>query len=219
MDTKFNVFDEWGNFIGRFTAVGSGADNCAVMVAFLIMGVIISVIYMLFRLIIEGFKALFAGRLGMAFVYWAIPLLLVGLIAYFNISKGVEANIEAGRLTELEQSIVVSYRLGDCSDVDPDPNYEDNRCYVSFTVTSKSDVPLHIWLLDDFSYECDTIDVYGVTLVSGATRNFLCTVPPDEKLVTHTTDSYNGIDELSLCFDLVAEADIGAMSRLAVVCP
>jgi hypothetical protein len=217
MKTRFDVYDEWGNFLGTFTRAGSATDNIAVLIAFVIIGVILSVIYMLIRLIIEGFRALTEGRLDKALGYWAIPLLLVAGILYANINKSLETKKENTRLSQLEQSITIDYQLGSCQDVNPDESFVDNRCFVSFTVTSKYSETLHIWLTDRFDYECDNIDVYGTTLGAREIRHFVCTVPTEEELVTHITDSYDGIDDISLCLDVTKETELG--KQASTVCP
>jgi hypothetical protein len=188
MDDRFDVFDEWGNFIGRFTAIGSGANNCAVMLALLITGVVVSIIYMLFRLIVEGFKALFTGRFGMALLYWAIPLILIAgvLNLNYNNAGGFEGiKVTSEWASEMKRDITVSYSVNSCSDT--------NYCEMTYTVRSGYNEPItYQWaptnIFDPATWESDSGSfmtcsggpdgVVMKTLATGETDFLQCDIGP-----------------------------------------
>lgn len=63
----FDVFDEWGNYMGKFTPSG-GFDGCLATIAVMIAIQITVLILILFRIVTEGFKALFRGEWKSAMV-------------------------------------------------------------------------------------------------------------------------------------------------------
>lgn len=78
--SDFNVFDEWGNYVGKFTPAGSGfGDTILMLIAMLILWTIGFSIYLFFKLIIEGFKAAARMEWGKAALYWAIPGLITAV--------------------------------------------------------------------------------------------------------------------------------------------
>lgn len=88
MSGDFDVFDEWGNLIGKFTPRGSGClDTIALILVLLLLWTIGFFIYLLIKLTINGFKALLAGKWGQALINLAIPGIL-GLSACFLIVSG-----------------------------------------------------------------------------------------------------------------------------------
>lgn len=78
MDGKFDVFDEYGRFIGRIVPSGQGAaDSFFALLAIILLWIFGFLIYSLIRLIIEGFKALGKGDFGKAILCLAIPVAMV----------------------------------------------------------------------------------------------------------------------------------------------
>jgi len=85
MDRAFEVVvDAFGNVI-KITEVDSW-ESCLVSIVMGILGVILvaagAVIYLFFMLIINGFKALFAGEIGVALLHFLLPAVLIGFLWY-----------------------------------------------------------------------------------------------------------------------------------------
>ena len=90
----FNVFDEWGNFMGKFIPAG-GAGGCWGVFALIVFGIIAFLIYLLIRLIIEGFKALGRKQWGWATLYLSVPAALaLGACGFFFLVTGSFAATE-----------------------------------------------------------------------------------------------------------------------------
>lgn len=68
----FDVFDEWGNFMGKFTPAGGG---CWFTIAILFLSVIGFWIYLLIKLTVNGFKSAKKGDWKRAIVYLALPII------------------------------------------------------------------------------------------------------------------------------------------------
>ncbi len=82
MDGEFNVFDGWGNNVGKFTPAGSGFGNAILMmIAMLVFWTIGFLIYLFIRLIVKGFRAAKEGDWDGAIGYWAVPGLLIFFFA------------------------------------------------------------------------------------------------------------------------------------------
>jgi len=88
---SFNVFDEWGNYAGKFTPSGGGADGCLGILALITAGVVFFALYMMVKLIIEGTKALFKGDWGMAIVGLS-PIWLSAILLFFSVGTMVVTN-------------------------------------------------------------------------------------------------------------------------------
>lgn len=84
-----NVFDEWGNFVGRVRPSGGGIDGVFFLLGLVSLGIIAFLVYLLIKLVISGFKALANRQWGMAVVrlipIWVVLLVLlyaVGFVAF-----------------------------------------------------------------------------------------------------------------------------------------
>ena len=78
MSDEIPVFDEWGNKVGKFVPTGSGLlDTLIIIIVFLILWTVGLLIFLLVKMIVRGFKALFHREWGRAFLYLAIPGALI----------------------------------------------------------------------------------------------------------------------------------------------
>lgn len=91
IDSDFNVFDEWGKTIGKFTPKGGGLDGLFMIFTLIFVGIIGFAIYAIFRVIIEGFSALGKKNWNKAILY-LIPLWLPLLII---ITVGLGISVQA----------------------------------------------------------------------------------------------------------------------------
>lgn len=60
MGGEFNVFDEWGNYMGKFTPAGEG-DGCLSAIALLSLGTVGFLVYLLARLVTSLYDRAVAG--------------------------------------------------------------------------------------------------------------------------------------------------------------
>jgi len=79
MSGEFDVFDEWGSYVGKFTPAGGGWDGCLFAIAMLILWTVGFLVYLLVRLVVQGFRAAGRKEWDKAVEYWAIPGLVVGV--------------------------------------------------------------------------------------------------------------------------------------------
>lgn len=93
MNGDFDVFDEWGGYLGRFIPAGGGCANSIILViALLIMWTIGFAFYLIFKLTTGIIKELLktrAGKITLVVVPTIAALLSVGLILLTVISSGV----------------------------------------------------------------------------------------------------------------------------------
>jgi hypothetical protein len=84
-----DVFDEWGNYVGKFTPSDGGLDGCFMIIALIIVGIIGFAIYavvkILIKVVIKGFEALGQKKWGEAIAclspIWLSVILALVLIA------------------------------------------------------------------------------------------------------------------------------------------
>ncbi len=105
---EFNVFDEWGNYVGKFVPEGGGINGILGVLTLIFAGIMIFVIYVLVRLIVEGFKALSRRQWGMAIVGLS-PIWLTGLLVILGIGAAVvqkyQQQVQDQQLQEIAQAL------------------------------------------------------------------------------------------------------------------
>ncbi|HTK03153.1 MAG TPA: hypothetical protein VL401_00040 [Alphaproteobacteria bacterium] len=110
VDSDFNIFDEWGNFQGKFVPEGGGMNGCLGIIALIIAGVLIFGIYIVIRSLFEGFKSL--SPIQRIFVMLGTGLTLTILCSVFGLSLLVRNYqselLEQKRETQLANSTQVS---------------------------------------------------------------------------------------------------------------
>lgn len=79
--SDFNVFDEWGNYVGKFSPSGGGFDGCLFAIALIVLWTVGFAIYLLAKMLIKGIKALAGGDVLNAIKYLAIPMLLLTILS------------------------------------------------------------------------------------------------------------------------------------------
>lgn len=105
MDGEFNVFDEWGNYVGKFTPAGSGfGDAIFMMIAMIILWTIGFLIYLFIKLIVNGFKAAKEEDWGRAIGYWVVPGLLIFFFAVSLIGGAANAAAEERQQQQQQQA-------------------------------------------------------------------------------------------------------------------
>lgn len=97
MDGEFNVFDEWGTYVGKFTPAGGGFDGCLFAIAMLLLWTVGFLVYLLVRLVVQGFRAASRKEWDQAAKYWAVPGLIV---AWFVLSLASAAATQAAEERE-----------------------------------------------------------------------------------------------------------------------
>lgn len=104
MDGEFNVFDEWGNYVGKFTPAGAGcADSIFLVIAMLILWTVGFLIFLFIKLIVKGFRAAKEGDWENALMYWLVP----GLLAFFfmaSLISGAAAVAAEERQQRIEEA-------------------------------------------------------------------------------------------------------------------
>lgn len=70
-----DLFDEYGNFVGRFEPSGGGFEGFFFLIGVVFLWAFGFLIYLFFKLIINGFKAMGRGDWGKALQYLLIPSL------------------------------------------------------------------------------------------------------------------------------------------------
>lgn len=102
--SDFNVFDEWGNYVGRFTPSGKGtADSIIMFFAVIILWTIGFLVYLFIKLVVEGFRAAAEGNWGKAVLNWAIPvLLLVGPVFVSTVEARTKQVAQENREAEIQ---------------------------------------------------------------------------------------------------------------------
>ena len=82
----FNVFDEWGNYVGKFTPRGGSADGFIAIIAVIFLWVFGFAIYLIFKMIKNGFKALVEGR-WIAAIFYLSPIWITLFAVTFAITS------------------------------------------------------------------------------------------------------------------------------------
>ncbi|HLE49947.1 MAG TPA: hypothetical protein VI791_02305 [Patescibacteria group bacterium] len=105
----FDVFDEWGSFVGTFTPAGGGF-GCLFGIAILILLAAGFVVYMLIKMVVMGFVALSKGKWGEAVMYWLVPGLLA-LVFTLQIIGSVAITVaQQRRAEESDRAYETEYR-------------------------------------------------------------------------------------------------------------
>ena len=95
IEDNFNVYDEWGNYVGKFTPTGSSSENAFLMlIAMIFLWTMGFIIYALFRLISKGFQEAKKGNWGKTIAYWALPGILVGAMCISVLTTTVASAIQ-----------------------------------------------------------------------------------------------------------------------------
>ena len=109
----FNVFDEWGNHIGKFTPSGGGFDGCIMMIGLVLVGIIGYAFYFLIKLLVkmvaEGFKSLGKREWGLAIIYlipiW-IPIVIGVAISISGINNAQQQiQMQQAQLLQAQQEL------------------------------------------------------------------------------------------------------------------
>ena len=91
---RISVFDEFGNWMGDFMPAES-FEGCLGSIFFVILMIIFwtagFLVFLLFKLLINGFKSLFQGKIGMAILYWIIPIILFWIIWTYGFKTEMKA--------------------------------------------------------------------------------------------------------------------------------
>lgn len=100
MSGEFDVFDEWGNFVGKFTRAGAGGEGCFLTIAVMIVATFAFAVYLLVKLTVEGFRAAFQKKWDKAVLYWLAP----GLTALFLVVSMMTAAATQANEVRLEKA-------------------------------------------------------------------------------------------------------------------
>jgi len=103
MSGEFDVFDEWGSYVGKFTPAGGGWDGCFFAIAMLILWTIGFLVYLLVRLVVQGFRAAGRREWDKAAAYWAIPGLIAFVFVAMMVSGVVTGVAQESERQALEQ--------------------------------------------------------------------------------------------------------------------
>jgi len=95
MNKEYNVFDEWGNFLGKFRPSGASEAGCAFIVTAIIVSIFGFLIFALVKMTIRGVKAAMHGETGVAIANLAIPGILVIAVSYGAITTSIQATAYA----------------------------------------------------------------------------------------------------------------------------
>lgn len=140
--SDFNVFDEWGNRVGKFTPTGSGCgDSIAMAFALMFLWTIGFVIYALIWLITNGIKSIAEGKLTRGMAFLIIPGTLV-FLALFGFASNMN-DYHTDHQNAIEDLFYISVRqvevVNEYSIRVEVSNRSDGRVYVS-NVNSWSDI-------------------------------------------------------------------------------
>lgn len=150
MSGEFDVFDEWGSYVGKFTPAGGGWDGCLFAIAMLFLWTVGFLVYLLVKLVVQGFRAAGRKEWDKAAAYWAVPGLIVvwyvlGL-ASTAATQAAEQAREVARQSELAGAILnpedaigfERLRGGLPGSTFPDcPYCDDNFTYGEYRLTNK----------------------------------------------------------------------------------
>lgn len=166
MSGDFDVFDEWGNFVGKFTPSGGGFEGLFMIMALIFLWVFGFVIYLVVKLIIQlirkGSRAVSERKWGLAIACFGIliaPLLLfMGTILG---SLGVRASslVLADKITNqvVDKISVVSVKV-----VTKEPTFWSTGWSI-FMITLKngSDYPVRIDAISDYPLVVSDLGFYS----------------------------------------------------------
>lgn len=155
MGDEFNVFDDWGNKIGKVRLEdGSGAfGGLAIFLVMVVLWTFGFLIYVFIRLITRGFEALGRGELLKAVAYWTIPLLLFALSGYVYIDAVADG--AAQKRGEQRHQGLLDYcdlpshvRIGNVRRIDCEAYcggcYYCSGVYIRFTVTNDCNAQVNL---------------------------------------------------------------------------
>ncbi len=57
----FNVFDEWGNYVGKFKPEGGGFEGCLMMIVLIFAGILVFGVYIFVKATLIGLEGLITG--------------------------------------------------------------------------------------------------------------------------------------------------------------
>lgn len=196
MDGEFNVFDEWGNYVGKFTPTGSGFGDAILMViAMIVLWTIGFLIFSFIKLIANGFKAAKKGDWENALMYWTVP----GLLTFFLVASLIggavtvaaeerqRQEVEEQRQQEIQQAIeqlrqdlpslvtVTGVRRMKLEDIQGPGSVHDNNIYVVFTVMNNWKGPIR-FSVDEREDGLRKLSCWGQILALGPfeERQFAC---------------------------------------------
>ena len=123
----FDVFDEWGNYVGRFTPSGGILQGLLGVLVLIIAWSVGILVYSFFRLVVRGFQSAIAGEWVSALGYWSGPMIVSIIIGTLLLGGNVSALVAHNQqlkqdaqttqaITQLEQNppISVSASRGPC---------------------------------------------------------------------------------------------------------
>jgi uncharacterized protein YneF (UPF0154 family) len=85
-DKEFNIFDEWGNFIGRFRSTSVSSEIGCVWLIVLVIAFVLFLFFVLTRLTEKGIQSIREGDTGKGCLYLVIPTLALGCSIWMGIS-------------------------------------------------------------------------------------------------------------------------------------
>lgn len=108
-----DLFDEYGNFVGRFEPSGGGFEGFFFLIGVVFLWAFGFLIYLFFKLIINGFKAMGRGEFGKALAYLIVPcvivllgtLSVVGVIAASAVDEMERRQAEQLRQQQISQEL------------------------------------------------------------------------------------------------------------------
>lgn len=163
-----DLFDEYGNFVGRFEPSGGGFEGFFFLIGVVFLWAFGFLIYLFFKLIINGFKAMGRGDWGKALAYLIVPgvivllgtLSVVGVIAASAVGEMERRQAEQLRqqqisqeLAEIEEKFPVT--ISNAMRVSCQDDRARGRCierdeiYILYTITND-------WRSSIFFEECTT---------------------------------------------------------------
>lgn len=101
-----DLFDEYGNFVGRFEPSGGGFEGFFFLIGVVFLWAFGFLIYLFFKLIINGFKAMGRGEFGKALAYLIVPgvIVLLGTLSVVGvIAASAVGEMERRQAEQLRQ--------------------------------------------------------------------------------------------------------------------
>lgn len=159
----FDVFDEWGNWVGKFEPAGGGANGflmgIVVMVAVGLAFTVYAVVKILVVATIEGFKSLFRLEFGKALLYLS-PLIVLSSI-FFLLTSLVAGSI--GYVSVMQNKAINDVELKNfyttnCLSYFGGGDFStDEQCLV-FTIVNNSDRNLTMRPVDYDNFSSESLD-------------------------------------------------------------
>jgi hypothetical protein len=188
----FNVFDEWGNFVGKFTPNGGGADGCLAVIVLIFVAFIGYAFYALIRIIIEGFKACGQHKWGLAFLCFT-PIWLPALVVFMAIiNNNAQVQMQQTQSVQATQAVNMILSHPDqavsiksitrgviipCTNGSGGTNCDSgNELWDEFQITNNSNVDMELESVYPFGTTCETsfaIEIDG-SLNSGSSVTLYC---------------------------------------------